>query len=453
MNVSAEKNALVLCTLLLYAFGAAFFFYYGLACMNDPVFGIDFLSFHVAARLQAAGNMEAITNYATTGGMFADSGPFLEEFHKHFFPESTAATRWIYFSAYLWIFRPLAAFDFPLSAKIWLLANAAMTVVIFIFLARSLPVEGLNENAIRLRNAVLFFLVFTFQPVLDNGWHGQVSALLFLVFCGGYFLFRRRRPFAAGFVWGLIMPFKFYPALLFFYLLWRKDWKAVSGAMVGGVLVLAVSLATAGVQGNLDYLAFLAQELHGAWKPAFNNQSISGFLMHVLTKANIGTWENVDVPFFLGPIRLVLIVVAVVSASYAISRPRRSADDQPPFELDLSLIILIMLLAAPMTWYHYFVWLLFPLAVLFNILLKGEIPAGKWLSALGVAYALVTVQGVTVLYPVHYDLLQNRWFFRLLLSQSAIGAMLLFLVTVKVRLDQVTDRTAVRKKSTSSGVV
>jgi len=40
------SNALALTTGLLLAFAAAFFLYYGLDTMNDPVFSIDFVPYH-----------------------------------------------------------------------------------------------------------------------------------------------------------------------------------------------------------------------------------------------------------------------------------------------------------------------------------------------------------------------------------------------------------------------
>ena len=90
---SAQK-ALVLTAALLLAFAVAFFLYYGLDTMNNPVFGIDIVPYHLAGRLLAEGNLEPLTNYTESGGFYAHSGPFLDYFHRHFYPQSTYATRW-----------------------------------------------------------------------------------------------------------------------------------------------------------------------------------------------------------------------------------------------------------------------------------------------------------------------------------------------------------------------
>ena len=41
---------------LLIAFAIAFFFYYSLDTINDPVFGIDFIPYHVAGASFSGGN-------------------------------------------------------------------------------------------------------------------------------------------------------------------------------------------------------------------------------------------------------------------------------------------------------------------------------------------------------------------------------------------------------------
>ena len=102
----SSKTAMQLTAALLIAFALAFLFYYSLDTINDPVFGIDFLPYHLAGRLIVTGNVGALTDYSQTGGFGATSGPFLDYFHQYFFPESSSATHWIYLPGYAWIFCP-----------------------------------------------------------------------------------------------------------------------------------------------------------------------------------------------------------------------------------------------------------------------------------------------------------------------------------------------------------
>jgi len=91
------------------------------------------------------------------------------------------------------------------------------------------------------------------------------------------------------------------------------------------------------------------------------------------------------------------------------------------------------LLAAPITWYHYYLWLLMPVFVLFDHLLFSAESYTRQISWLAVAYGLVVVQGIVVLQPLAAHTLQEVWLLRLLLSQSFFGAVLLMLLTLKLR--------------------
>ena len=146
---------------------------------------------------------------------------------------------------------------------------------------------------------------------------------------------------------------------------------------------------TAGVRGNWEYIQFLRNELHGAWKPAFNNQSLSGFLMHVFTKGDISSWQNVDAPGWLAPIRFAIILAMLAGAGLAmLKRPGNSELCKNARDLDLSLIVFLMLLVSPVTWYHYYYWLLFPIIILFDeMLLSADKYAMKWMIAAGAGYA------------------------------------------------------------------
>ena len=431
-----NTRALLLTTGLLLAFAIAFFLYYGLDTLNNPVFSIDFVPYHLAGRLLAEGNLEALTNYAETGGFFATSGPFLDNFRQYFFPETTYATRWVYLPAYLWIFRPLAGFDFPAAARVWLGINALLTLSCLWLLWSARRRPGLSSQLKAWRLAWFAFLVLTFQPVLSNLWHGQVTALIFAFFCLSYWLLHRDRPFAAGLALGLIVPFKFYPALFVLYFAWRRQWSVVAGALASSLAILLVSLLTVGSEGNLAYFQVVLSELKGGGIPAFNNQSISGFLLHAFTEGDVFAWLDVQVPLWLTGLRMVLLLLLVASVVWAIRhRPSATKGPADAQDLDLALVTFVMLLASPITWYHYYLWLLLPLVVLFDrLLLAPQVGTGRvaWLC---VAYGLVVVQGIVVLQPLASQSLQDVWFLRLLLSQSFVGAILLLGLTLKSRLD------------------
>ena len=428
------SRALTLTAALLIAFAVAFFIYYGLNTMMDPVFSIDFIPYHLAGRLLAQGNLTPLTNYDESGGFFANTGPFLDYFHRYFFPDSDFATRWVYLPAYAWIFRPLADLDFHAASRVWLAVNALITLacVGLLWHARRWPE---NERPLaHWRLAWFVFLGLTFQPMLSNLMHGQVSGLILLCFCVSYWLLHHKRPFAAGLALGLIVPFKFYPALFVLYFLWRKLWRVVAGALITSLAVMAVSLMTVGWEGNLNYFGIVLNELQQGGMAAFNNESILGFLLHAFTHGNVSTWQDISVPLWLVAARVSLILLLVVAVAWTMRRPPVATSDPTlARDLDLSLLVFVMLLASPITWYHYYMWLLIPLFVLFDcLILSAERRTGDivWLA---VGYGLIVVEGIVVLRPLAAQALDNLWLLRVLLSQSFFGAVLLTLLTLSLR--------------------
>jgi len=246
---------------------------------------------------------------------------------------------------------------------------------------------------------------------------------------------QRNRSMAAGLVLGLIIPFKFYPALFVLYFVWQRQWRVVAGALVGSLIIMLISLLTVGWEGNLAYFEVVVSELGSGGIPAFNNESIFGFLMHAFTQGDVFSWLEVETPLWVSGLRSGLVLLVIGMVVYAMRRTPSDTGDQTEIQdLNLSLVILVMLLISPITWYHYYMWLLFPLTILFDRLLLAPQVVVRRIAWLAVAYGLVVVEGIVVLRPLAAQSLQDVWFLRLLLSQSFFGAVLFLGLTLKIRL-------------------
>jgi hypothetical protein len=408
---------------LLIAFTASFLIYSTINTINDPVFSIDFLPYHFSGQLLAQGDLTPLTNYDQSGGFFAHGGPFLEKFHHHFFPSSTYSTRWVYFPAYLWIFRPLASLDFPVAARIWLVFNAFICVgsVLLLWSARhfSRP-ETASRNSVL---AWYLFLGLTFQPVFSNLMHGQVTGLIFFIFCLGYWLLRRQRPFAAGLAFGFITPFKFYPALFLVYFLFRRQWRVLAGAITAVAVLIIISLATVGLDANIAYIRLIINELGKGGMAAFNNESLTGFLLHTFTSGDVNSWQDMAMARWLTAVRLVILLITLFLFVWAMRKPHRQ--DSFDEDMDLSLVILFMLIASPITWYHSYMWLIFPVLVIFDYLAKKPKPPRKYILWFALGYGLTVFEGICIVRPFAPDAIQHIRILRIMLSQSFFGAIIL----------------------------
>jgi hypothetical protein len=94
-----------------------------------------------------------------------------------------------------------------------------------------------------------FFLLalgaFLFRPVFPALGNGQLSPVLFLLLAAAYALYERGHPFAAGFVLAFEATKPNLTAILLLTvgltLLARRDWRALAGLVMGGLVLLNVS--------------------------------------------------------------------------------------------------------------------------------------------------------------------------------------------------------------------
>jgi len=427
-----ETNALRLTAALLIAFALAFFAYYGIDTMSDPIFAIDFSPYYVAGQLLAEGRPTELVPLPTDGLMTSSSPPFVANFQRYFFPDSKSGTGWIYLPGYAWLFRPLAGLEFPAAARLWLLFNALLSCGAVALIAWARPWQG-DERYRRWRLAWIVFFGLTFQPVLDNMWHGNTSAVILFVFCLSYLLLRRGHNGLAGLALGSIVLLKFYPAVIVLYFIWRRNWAYVVGALAGAAAIVVLSWLTVGTESLLRYASILAAELGGGGVAAFNNQSLTGFLLHALTQGDVNGWEETTVPLAVTILRYALVLALVGAAAWAMRRrPEQVGVPDVAQDLDLGLVIGLMLLIAPATWYHYFVWLLLPLLIVFDYLWLNSTSRPR-LAAFGVAYGLIVVQGISGVRAFAPAAIQEVWLLRVLLSTSFFGAVLLFGLTLRLR--------------------
>ena len=431
---NSVDNALRLTAALLITFALAFFGYYSIDTLSDPVFAIDFSPYYVAGQLLADGRNAELIPEPGADLMTSRAKPYLDNFRRYFFPDSEVSTGWIYLPGYAWLFRPLAGLEFPVAARLWLVVNILLScgAVALVILAR--PWLG-DPRYGPWRFAWLVFLGLTFQPIFDNMWHGNISALILFAFCLSYLLLRRGRNGLAGFVLGLVVVLKFYPALIVLYFVWRRNWAFVIGALLGSFAMIGLSWLTVGLNGLLTYAGVILAELQSGGVAAFNNQSLTGFLLHILTKGDINGWGNASMPLPVTLLRYALLLALVSAIIWVMRRrPERVSDPIMAQDLDLALVIGVMLLASPATWYHYYVWLLLPLVFVFDSLLTGSTTRAR-LVVFAVAYGLIVVQGLAGIRAFAPQAIQDVWLLRVLLSSSFVGAALLIGLILRLRAE------------------
>jgi hypothetical protein len=203
--------------------------------------------------------------------------------------------------------------------------------------------------------AVLFLLD---GPLVNSLREGNSTHFVLLALVGGLILKRRDRGFLAGLLFGFSAVIKL-PLLLFgAYFVLRRSWSVAFGfaAMIGGSALL--SLLVHGLAVNVGWYRDSVAPFLGGVLPAFNVQSIDGFLLRLVTgTTHLLDWTPHQPPLLHRLVRIA-IVLALLAAGiwFAARAPRSERRDLVEF----CLVLVLALVISPICWTHYYLLMLLP---------------------------------------------------------------------------------------------
>jgi hypothetical protein len=253
--------------------------------------------------------------------------------------------------------------------------------------------------------------------------HGNATHFTLLLLVVALLLWNARSEYAAGLVLGACAVIKL-PLLLYgVYFLLRRRWRIVAGGATTIGLTVALSLATFGVDINVGWYENCVAPFLGKVIPAFNIQSIDGFLMRLWTGADyLQYWQAVQPTTLHKVIRWLLFAGVLCGAFILLSRPDGGKQLAPGTGalsarhfLEYILVLDLALVLSPLSWTHYYLFLLLP----WGLYLGGRLslPEGastRWLMWGGL---LLSSLPVVIIPP------QSDWA-SFLLSRSAVSAWL-----------------------------
>jgi alpha-1,2-mannosyltransferase len=207
-------------------------------------------------------------------------------------------------------------------------------------------------------------------PLLSGVDLGNLSYGILLPLVCGLALIRAGRHGAAGAMLGVAAILK--PPLLLFglYFLLRRDLRGVAGFAGVCAAVGLLSLAVFGWDANLYWFQSCIVAFSHNWVAAFNVQSVPSFLYRLHGSPDLLTdWlphrpTPADAALAMA-VTLGFIAVAALAClpSRGPREPSRADTRAPPREvLQFLLVLCLALVASPLTWSHYFAWLLIPTA-------------------------------------------------------------------------------------------
>jgi len=103
------------------------------------------------------------------------------------------------------------------------------------------------------------FFVLSLPAVLGI-YRGNVDPIILLMLVGGFFAVERGQEVLGGGLWAVASLYKLFPALLGFWLLYRRKFRATAAALAVGTGALALSVLVFGVDANVSFVEFILDE-------------------------------------------------------------------------------------------------------------------------------------------------------------------------------------------------
>jgi len=112
-------------------------------------------------------------------------------------------------------------------------------------------------------------------------------------------------------------------------------------------------------------------QLSGYSLASWNNQSLDGFLLRLVTGAlHLYDWHILALPFTMKMLKYAVGTLLMVMWLIAIIPPKKTDDNQEL--LAFSLTVTLMVVLAPISWTHYLLFLVFPYLVLLTALIRNK---------------------------------------------------------------------------------
>lgn len=215
-------------------------------------------------------------------------------------------------------------------------------------------------------------LLLVCDPLRQTINQGQLNLVLLWLLAETWIADRLGRPLLAGWWLGWAAAIKLFPAFLFLYFLMRRDWRAIAAGVVSFAAVVGLTTAILGWQAQIDYVT-LAMPALRSMRDAWGNVSLDAFWSRLFDAPSsvVEAWQTQPTWRIAGT-----VLSSLALLGWLITRLRKS-DRSRADDAGFSLCVVAMLLLSPITWAHYFMLLLVPLAIAWRNTATSDLSARK----------------------------------------------------------------------------
>jgi len=302
----------------------------------------------------------------------SDPSYFSWDFHSAYYPAGRAVltsarqlremtglgvSGFVNMPAIAYMFAPFGLLPEQAAKYLFLVIGLAAVIAAWQILARMAALDVTERCSL--------LLVFAANgPLLYSLKEGNTSHFILLALVGALAMVRSARTAAGGALLGAAAMIK--PPLLLFLLFFilRRDIRGTIGfvTVCGGIALL--SLAIFGWDDNWHWFEVCIVQFNHRWLAAFNVQSIPAFLFRLVMPAGLlQDWNSSLPPMGLKIAADIFFALLIAVAMVALWRRNQlSKSVLPTLELQYNLFVCLAILASPLSWSHYYCWLLLPAA-------------------------------------------------------------------------------------------
>jgi hypothetical protein len=250
---------------------------------------------------------------------------------------------------------PFGALPYRDALFCWNLLSLGMFAASLTLVWQRLPIPFSVQSLFRA--TTVFLLCF---PLLEHIHFGQITLLVLLLLTGVWAADRADRPILAGVLLGAAVAIKLFPAVLFLFFIMRKRWQTVASGLASIALATLLTASVLGIHTYRTYFTVVMPSV-AKYRASWFNLSVPAYWTKLFDPpGELSFVQPITRSPFLAFLSIFWTCALIVGTLvWLIARARTRT------ELDLSFgaAMTAMLLVSPITWDHYLLLLLIPLAM------------------------------------------------------------------------------------------
>lgn len=221
--------------------------------------------------------------------------------------------------------------------------------------------------------AILFVL---FIPTRASLGLGQSDITIFFLMVVLFWAFSRGRNLIAGVALALAIMTKIAPAILLVYFAWKREGRVIIYTMVAGAVVALLSLPIIGFDLWFRFVREIFPTI-STGTSYIQNQSLPAFINRLMLdpKYAQGLQSAPSVPSVRAANAFAELMMIALAMFF--SRGRLVSRQSPQYALEYAIWLTVLLIVSPITWDHYFTWLVLPIAVLGAVWLNSRMSLAR----------------------------------------------------------------------------